>query len=201
MKFDNTKPFCYHATSGKAWAAMLKDGCMDGQEGDYVWNVSEGANYFYHAEELSKAMSREEDDMDLKNDSAAREAFSNGSLTAARDNDDRVVVIEIRLEDDEWAEDTSCDNVGSSTGGAVVKFGKIPVERINRIFVIDGLAPFRFFSLASMMKHELFEMPYMSNSERAVISRLKDFDQFEVFDALGELPWKAEELSKEHPEE
>lgn len=139
-----TSNYLFHGTCLKNAKSILENG-FDGNEGEQIWNVSGGSNYFWSVKDLIKVG---ECDSAEGASHMALELAKEGGETAVIQNDcNRIVVFQIRASGVDYEDDTSCENMG----GAVVSHEPIPASQIEKVWISNDITYFKPFILASTL--------------------------------------------------
>ncbi len=139
----------FHGTTYDNYLSILENGFDSSLTGVMTWNCSDdSAMYFY---DLDKDVDCCEEEDEIK-ESCIRRAFENAQITAGIQgfNGNKLVVMELHVDDDLCEDDHSCDNMAESA--TVVESSDISIEDIKNVYISDDAynPHLRFFYIASL---------------------------------------------------
>lgn len=136
-----TSNYLFHGTCLKNAKAILENG-FDGNEGEQIWNVSAGYNYFWSLKDVAKS---EGNEAKYISDQILDRAKESGECSVIQNNCSHIVVFQIKASVVEYSEDDSCENMQ----GAVVSRDTIPASAIEKIWISNDVTYFKPFMLAN----------------------------------------------------
>ena len=138
-----TSNYLFHGTCLKNAKSILENG-FDGNEGEQIWNVSAGYNYFWSLKDVAES---EGEQAKYMGDECLNRARDAGETAIVQSNCSHIVVFQVKASMVNYEPDDSCENMA----GAVVSRDLIPASAIEKIWVSDDLTYFKPFMLAGTM--------------------------------------------------
>lgn len=180
-----TSNYLFHGTCLKNAKAILEHG-FDGSEGEQIWSVSGGGNYFWSLKDLARAETESARDAV---DSACNRAQYAGETAVLQNDCSHIVIFQVRASGVNYEPDCSCPNMD----GAVVTYDPVPAPEIEKIWISNDLSYFKPFMLAATLnwKMQLRNMPDVPEAlERAAEAiRNCEFDYSEYIE-MQEITWE-----------
>jgi len=138
-----TANYLFHGTCLKNAQAILENG-FDGNEGEQIWNVSAGYNYFWSLKDVAKSNGEEAKYSDNLCIEYAKDAAENSVI---QNNCSHLVIFQVKASAVNYEPDDSCENMH----GAVVSREPIPASAIEKIWLSNDVTYFKPFMLANTM--------------------------------------------------
>lgn len=163
-----TSNYLFHGTCLKNAKSILENG-FDGNEGEQIWNVSGGSNYFWSLKDLAKVNGETAKYAIYEASRMAQEA---GETALIQNDCSFIVVFQVKASEVNYEDDFSCENMG----GAVVSHDSVPTSAIEKIWISEDLSCFKPFMLATTKRcnNYLRNEPEVSPALNAAAEAIKD---------------------------
>lgn len=151
-----TANYLFHGTCLSNAKSILENG-FDGNEGEQIWNVSAGYNYFWSLKDVAKSEKQEVKYTDSLCMQFAQDAAESAVV---QNNCSHLVIFQVRASAVNYEPDDSCPNMS----GAVVSREPIPASAIEKIWISNDVTYFKPFMLADSLGHPLRNYPELPQS-------------------------------------
>jgi hypothetical protein len=180
----------YHGTSYENYLSIMKEGFSPKHRN---WNCSSSMHmYFYNPKFIMEYEGDElEDDMELMNVRGIEYAFNNARFTAAfnRSNSDKVIVLELDIEEDCIVQDLSC---GAMDNACQVSLEDLSINKISRVFVADYSSNISLLYLRDMNRNKYCDL-ILTEYELLLLTAIDKLDY--VPEEIYEVSYKEQIIS------
>ena len=157
----------YHGTTLENALAIINSNFKSFKEDN--WNCSQDWFYFWS-----------EDKLDEFDECARRQAWDNGSIAAARNNSNNVVIFELKIDKD-VEPDYSCQNM---EGAYCLPMDDMDISMIQKVYVYPFDRIFAPVTLVAFKENDLFE--WKDDVIKMVVDRIHGEDYTEMWELMNE---------------